>query len=397
MKNIRLIIIISLAMLYGCTEPQVGQYPVDDTPPQEVTVTKIENLAGKVVVSYKLPNESDLLYVKAVYVDAKGATKEVRASMFKNRLEISGFGRSLKRSVQLISVDRSRNESAPVVIEVEPQDSPIYNVAEMMDVSSSWGGAVFKWENTQNETFVVKVYKEDNGNLFELDTFYSSETNAIRSIRGMESSEQSIAVVVNDIYGNSSDMMTYKIIPWFEVELPYDDFVVMPFPDGIAYSKRYHKGGDKALFDNLINDVNSVFYLEPGVPPQPFFSVNLNHKCALSRMKMWQRTNSKQAFVAHNPHYFEIWGTDDELATRDPNNWEGWVKLLDCESVRPSGLGPDVIADGDDLAYAQAGEDFEFAAGTMPVRFFRFRSIENWGKSTALHMGEIRLWGIITE
>ena len=114
-----------LALCLSCKEDFIGQYPVDSIPPSKVLNAVVENYPGRVVITYDLPNDTDLLYVKAVYTDAHGQKNEVRASNFKNKLEIKGFAKSQPQSVQLISVDRSQNESDPLRVDIEPLEETI--------------------------------------------------------------------------------------------------------------------------------------------------------------------------------------------------------------------------------------------------------------------------------
>ncbi|MBE5032783.1 DUF5000 domain-containing lipoprotein [Gallalistipes aquisgranensis] len=392
MKSISFIIIACLCLLYGCKEEVVGQYPVDSTPPQMVSNVVVTNLPGKVSITYQLPNEPDLLYVKAVYTDALGHPQEVKASVFNNKLEISGFGRKIKRTISLISVDRSRNESGPVYVEIEPEDSPIYTAVAQLKVRPSWSGLVLNWENPTREQFIVRVLKMDQDNKFtEIDTFYSTEESAQRSVRGQEPKPSTFGFVIQDVYGNTSDTVQVNLTPYYEIEIPSNLFTALPLAPGYKFRKA--QGNITCLWDGIHGDGTKLLYIAAGGAPNPYFTIDLGKEYLMSRMKMWQRANADYQFQLHCPHIFEIWGTSDPMAAADPSNWEGWTKLALFESIRPSGLGPDVKPTPEDLEYANAGEEFEFPNDIIPIRYFRFRSVENWGKSTGLHFDELKLWG----
>ena len=65
-KYIHLLLIIFF--LISCQEEYIGQYPVDSTIPGKVTnVEVIEQFSGGVTIRYNIPNDDDLLYVKASY------------------------------------------------------------------------------------------------------------------------------------------------------------------------------------------------------------------------------------------------------------------------------------------------------------------------------------------
>ncbi|WP_080905562.1 DUF5000 domain-containing lipoprotein [Parabacteroides sp. Marseille-P3160] len=387
MKNIYINIMILFLLLCSCKEEYVGQYPVDDIAPQQISEPVVENMEGKVKISYKLPNETDLLYVKAVYKNTLGNIKEERASVFKNELYIYGFGKSKKQTIELITVDRSQNESAPLYIEIEPLDSPIYKIYESLNVYESWGGIKMIWENLLNEQIVVEVYKKEEDEFIDLETIYSKEKEGSGAVRGLDTIPQKFCIFIRDIYQNYTDTLITILKPLFEVKLPSNEFKELPLAPGYAASA-WSNGWNK-LWDGIATGDDSKYYLSAG-DPKPYFTVDLGHIYKLSRTKVWGRTN--YAYSLHNPRYFEFWGTTDFNSVKDPANWDGWVRLLECESHKPSGNESTVVT-AEDKAYAEAGEEYEFPDDVIPVRYIRFRCIETWTKTNALHLNELSFWG----
>ena len=393
MKNIIPIMCLCLISVISCKEDYVGQFPIDNIPPQQVSNVVVENLAGKAVLTYRLPNEADLLYVKVVYQNTKGEQKEVRASVFSNSLEIPGFGRSKKTTVKLISIDRSQNESAPLLVEIEPLDSPIYDMLQNILISETWGGIKFVWTNPNKEQIGVSVLQEKAGEKQEMISYYTTELLANKSIRGLDTIPYHIAVTIRDVYGNVSDTIWTTKKPIYEIKLPAKaQFKELPLSSVFTVSP-FSKGW-ASLWDGKINDENSVYYLALSAP-QPYFTVDMGKKYIFSRMVSWQRTN--YSFALHNPRFFEVWGTSDFASTQDPNNWNGWTKLASFESKKPSGNLQSVAPTAEDLAYAKAGENFDFVDMSLPVRYIRFKSVENWTKSNGLIFGEIELYGKLME
>lgn len=379
-----------LLMITGCKEGSViTQFPVDHTPPPKVTDVVVQNLEGKVKITYQLPNETDVLYVKAVYVNTVGETLEERASVFKNNLEIKGFGRTKKQTIQLITVDRSQNQSEPVLVEIEPLDSPIFQVYRSMDIQEAFGGIKLIWENPLNEQLIVKVYKKEDEEWIDIETFYSTETNAMRAVRGMDPVLQTFYIVIKDIYENATDTLITEKTPYYEIELPaMAEFKELPLSSRFAvsqYSIRWN-----CMWDGVVNSDQNMYYLAL-MEPQPYFTVDMARTYKLSRTKFWSRT--LYMYALHNPRFFEIWGTNDWDAAKDPDNWEGWHLLLEGESYKPSGNPPGGDITEEDRNHALAGEEFEFPDDIPPVRYIRFKSIENWTKSSGIILAEWVLWG----
>ncbi len=390
MKDNLLVIFLCIILFIGCKEDYIGQFPVDKVAPQQISGVRVENLAGMAKLTYTLPNEPDMLYVKAVYVNEKEEQKEVRASVFSNTMVIRGFGRSKKVLIKLISVDRSQNESDPVMVEIEPMDSPIYAILETVKIHESWGGIRFNWENPTKEQVIISVLAEQDTATFELDTYYSTEEMARQVIRGLDTVQYNVALSIRDVYGNSTDTIKKAIVPLFEMMLPCrTDAKEMPL--GTGYKLSQWGRGFATLFDGRKNDEQSVHYLDPGGAPNPYFTFDLGGTYILSRIKAWQRTNFMYAL--HNLRFFEMWGTNNFVNAQDPDNWDGWERLAAFESYKPSGNPPGGPITAEDREHALRGEDFEFENPTNPVRYIRIRSVENWTKSKGIVIGELEIYG----
>lgn len=386
MRYLTLLLLIGI-LFVGCEEEYVGQYPVDSVAPPCVTNPKVENLSGKVRISYTIPNETDILYVKAQYINSAGKLVDVKSSVFKNEMMISGFGKSKKQTIDLITVDRSQNESEPVSVEIEPLDSPIYGIIESMHIYESWGGAKFVWDNPEKEQIVVYVItKDEEGKDFNLETFYSEAAEGVGFVRGMESVPTPFNVVVKDSYNNFTDTLTQTVTPLYEMKLPSEKFKGMPLAPGYKISQW---GQPLDCLWNGITGNDEKYYMDL-VKPNPYFTVDLGAIYKLSRTKVWQRLS--YAYRLHNPKIFELWGTSDPEAAADPANWKGWTLLMTCHSHKPSGENTTTIT-SEDKAYANMGEDFEFPVEAPAIRYIRFRSVETWTNSLGLHFSEWTLWG----
>lgn len=380
-----------LALCLSCKEDFIGQYPVDSVPPSKVLNAVVENYPGRVVITYDLPNDTDLLYVKAVYTDAHGQKNEVRASNFKNKLEIKGFAKSQPQSVQLISVDRSQNESDPLRVDIEPLDSPIYAIRESLEVSPSWGGFIINWDNPEKEQIFLYVMKpgEDGDTLFQ--TIISSDPNGFAAVRGLPAEEQEFKVLIRDIYENYTDTLTTVLTPMYEIFITPENFVLTALATNMNWHKSRNNVG--ALFDG-VKTSDKPIYMETKVKVNDvyysYFTVDLGAMYKLSRVKFWGRV--KYCYALHCPKHFQMWGTASAEAAADPNNWDGWEMLLEGWSYKPSGYETtDVTAE--DQEYANNGEEVEIPEAASPLRYFRFVCLETWTQSNSLNLNEMEFYG----
>lgn len=388
-----LIYLSALFFLVSCSEGYIGQYPIDKIPPGKIKNPEVNNFPGGSEIIYEIPDDDDFLYVKAQYTLPNGKQKEVRSSFLQNSVMLKGFGKSQNTTARLISVDRSQNESEPLLVDIEPEDSPIYNISTTIELISGWGGINVLWENQENENIIVSlIIEEENGEFASLDNFYTGETSGKRSVRGMDTLEVKVGAFVRDRYENYTDTIYSFVKPLFEIQLNSDFF--KGFPQSPDY--KLHEWGSSrlpdpisVLWDGKILPDDNVLYVVPGGPPNPYFGLDLGVTAQLSRIKVWPRQGT--AYQLHSPKHFEIWGTDDPFATA-VDNWDGWFLMLDADVYRPSGKtsGPGT---SEDMAYAAEGEEYEFDIEVSPARYIRYRCTETWSGSTGINLTEMAFWG----
>ncbi|MFV0591883.1 MAG: DUF5000 domain-containing lipoprotein [Draconibacterium sp.] len=389
---------LAFVLLNNCSEESIGQYPVDDTAPQKVSNVVVENIPGGAVLDYDLPDEDDLLYVQAIYELPNGTKGVMKTSVFSNNMIIKGFGKSQKRNVNLISVDRSRNESSPLNVEIEPKDSPIYGILDSLTVQESFGGFKLSWPNYFQEDIVLGVLKKDEGTQeFEyIENFYSSESKANKAVRGLDSTRATFGIFVRDTYGNRTDTLEMSLKPFYEEQIPKDGFIGMRLSSW--YKLHSYGGGMDCMWDGITNVDNNIYYIQNGNEIMPFFTFDMGVKAKLSRFKMWQRVNF--LFALHNPQLFEWYGTNDAAVAADSEtlDWESnpaWIKIMDGESKKPSGLPAGAALTPEDDAYGRAGEEFEFPLDIPAVRYLRFKELRTWSGSSGCCIGELTFWGQI--
>ncbi len=396
MKKYIISIAFFIFFVYSCTEEEIGQYPVDDVAPEMISNPVVTNVKGGASIKYDLPGDKDLLYVKAEYTLPSGQKKEALASAFVNEINIAGFAKSAKTMVSLISVDKSRNESAPVVVNIEPLDSPIYDVFASLHMTPSFGGMKVEWENPDKEDIVVGIVTKTEENTYtQLETFYTSVAEGSGAVRGLEPVETEFGVYVRDIYNNYTDTLFNVFVPWEEVELDKDNWRGLTLCPSFTLSQ-WGKPID-CMWDGATT--NTDFYYLNRTSDEPiFFTLDLGVSAKFSRFRFWARNGFY--FNLHHPKEFEVWGTNDlNVANGDPCSWDGWELLMSGTSEKPS--GPDVMSQDDlsseDLALAMSGEEFEFPLEVPVVRYIRFRTVRTWTDSNSSFIAELSFWGQINE
>lgn len=355
--------------------------------PNPVADISVENLPGGAKISYVLPSGKDFSYVEAVYAsNASGEKRIIKSSLYKNFVELEGFAREDAYEVELYTVNRSETRSDPVKVMVKPLKSPILTVFEQLKVQVDFGGVNIQVFNELLKEYIVHtLLKDESGRWIVYDRLYTKAKYRNYSVRGLKPKETEFAFVLSDKWKNLSDTLKLSLTPIYEEQFE-KNWVALQLP-GDAWKGAYGLTLDK-LWDGSLAAVD-YFIGDLPVPPLPnHFTIDLKKPLKISRMKTNQYVFGYQ-YGLGSPSLFEIWGSN---APPEDGSWNNWTLLLECKSVKPSGL-PGTAFTNEDTAHAVAGEEFNFPLETQAYRYIRFKTIKTWGGSENLLLHEITLWG----
>ncbi len=399
MKNIfKLLIFMAIIILGSCEEKTLGPVIQNDIPPGPVEIKTFTAIPGGFDVSYKLPDDKDLLYVKAEYFIKEGEKSEVKASFYQNSLMISGFGDTSERTVKLYAVDRSANVSEPVEFTGSPLEAPVNLIQESLIMAPDFGGAKFTWVNLAEAPVSIMIYAEDSLGVIQLQhIIYTSVDSGRYSIRGFEPVPTRFFVVVRDRWDNFSDPKYPEspdstITPMYEARLDKTKFrkVILPNDtDWNAWEGRFESGYDE--------DYQSFTHSQGDHSMPQIMTIDLGVKVRLSRFVVHQR-GLEQSFWAYshgNPKRYDVYGSVElpDDGTGDLNNW---IQLRDqCISVKPSGLPNGQNSDEDMIHFFQ-GDEYSFEV-PIEIRYFRFAVQETWDGAGFINFSELTFFGDIIE
>ena len=381
----KIMILFSWLFLLGCTEESRLFVKTDTVAPNTVSNVLVRNIPGGAVLKYDLPEDEDLLYVKAVYSLKEGIESEARASYFVDSLVVEGFGTEDPRTVQLIAVDNSENESEPVIVEIKPLEAPVVTISNSLSLIADFGGVTASWKNeTKTPVSIVVEIKDEYGDYIPLDVYYSSSEDGTASTRGMEAVSRDFRAFVQDKWGNTSMPLEVNLVPLFEEKFTMSKF------GALSLEGDQGPGWGWVLTNLWDGNINSGFHTEPGTGVWPHtFSIDMGQTGKISRVKLWQRTEGDYVYKHGNIKRFELYGTNDGT---NLNDWSTWTKLFEGVSRKPSGLPLGQYSE-EDLTYAKAGEEFLCPPDMPAVRYLRFKVTENWSESDFLHVMEIEVYG----
>lgn len=395
-------ILLAACLLFGlaaCNEEEVGQYPVDSIPPGPVTDIQVkEAFGGGVTLTYKIPDDLDLLCVKAKYTLDTGKSSELTVSMYATEMKIEGFAEAKPHTIELRAIDRSRNESEPATIEVTPLRGPLFDVFESLRIYSDFGGIQLKWDNPEERDVIIMVskpIKEGSDVKESVQNFYTSMKEGIGYVRGFEPKEQTFCVEVSDQWGNVTEVKSQVCTPLYEEKVDGTSYWKKWNPKDIPYAQYSGSYPITKLWDGVTMEGTSssnFFHTPAGAAFPVRFTFDMAQVYTLSRLKLYQR-GDKWAYEHGNPKRFSIYGSLSDKVMMDGSNGVEWQLLGHFESTKPSGL-PLGSRTQEDIDKGAGGEDYNFPIElTQPVRYIRVDIEETWGGTEMIHISELMFWG----
>jgi len=402
----------------GCKEEERIKYYDPDAPApaaiNQASVT-VENFPGTSIIRYELPDDDNLLYVKAVYETAPGVIRESKASVYMDSLVLEGFSASGNYTAQLYSVGKNEKESDAVAITVSPDTPPVIAAFTTFNLTATFGGVRGAYSNDSKSDLkaVLLIDTIGNGQFQQLRAYVSNSQNSVFNYTGLESIATDFAVYLQDRFGNRSDTAWFHgITPLFEEPIPNNNwkwYELLPsdflfWAEMGATPDRY---APRTMWDgNLGYNVWSNAYVGQTADVSytyPFsLTISLGDSYILSRIIIhaWRMHGEYTATAVKS---FQVYGSNLDLPGDDIFG-EDWVLIGDYEDEIPSGNATPTQADRDYAVYD--GKVFYLEENDLtpnpfvPIKYFRFFFRGNWAGRTfgdplnsGISIAELRLFG----
>lgn len=386
MKNIYINLITLLLFVSSCTEKELLPINTSLGKPEPVTDVTVEPRPGGALISYKIPNVEDLLSVNCEY-EVNGERREVVASYFENKVLLEGYNDMKEHTAKLYTVNRAQERSEAIEVNFTPKESPLSIAAKTVQIKADFGGARFEWRNPERASLTVEFMgPDDNGEQSTLRIFTTDVDKNSYSVRGFDTKESRFSIILSDNFGNKTEPIFADLIPLFEEELDKSKIKVMRLTDDPSWTN--WEGRDEYLID----DNHSNFGSTPNNAIPATVTFDLGCTVKLSRFVLFQRYFTQTYYVHGNPKKMEVYISDHE--PNQEGDWNDWIKVLDCEVVKPSGSPGTTVTDLD-IETAKNGHEFNFNLEQQAVRYIRLRILSAWGGTTFTNFSEIDFYGDI--
>lgn len=385
--------VTAIILLVSCGK-EVENEPAntDKTVPAVISNVQVENRPGKAKITYTLPADKNLLYVKAQFTPTSGKPSESKASYYIDSLIVDGFADTLEHEVKLYSVSRSGVQSEPVIVKVKPLEAPIFAVLRSLQAINAFGGFNIAASNPTGGDISIVVLTKNVFKEYEMNnnwSVFTNEKNILSKVRGMDTLTTRIGFLVKDRWGNRTDTVYKDVTPIYEVQLNPSNFKVVVLPGDAPQVTNGAKL--EYAWDNRLGWPYTSFTDQSKGGNGPHivtFDLGVNAK--LSRVWIRPYPEGARWYYLSTMKRFEIWGATNPSATGALDNT--WSLLGSYEVVKPSGL-PYGNDNALDQATASAGFNWDIDLNAPKVKFLRVRCLENFGGGTAQSINEIKVYG----
>jgi hypothetical protein len=379
-----------ILMLCSCEEKKLEPISESLGKPGTVEVLEQKAIAGGVIVTYRIPNNEDILSVKAVYTLARGVSESV-ASYFENTLTIEGFNDMKEHEAKIYVINRAQVQSDPVTIKFTPLEASYLKVAKSMEIISDFGGARFSWNNPDQAPLIFEFFAADSiGKLQAMRVINSATSEMKYSLRGYKPEARKFGVVIRDHWDNTCDTIfpPETIVPLLEEKLNKKIMNVMQLSNDQNFANW------EGMNHYIIDDDKETFGHSPNSSLPAPFTIDLGVKAKLSRFLFFNRNFNNSYYSWGNPKAFDVYVCFNTPSTS--GNWDEWTKIGECIQTKPSG-SPGTTMTDEDLAYAESGFEFEIDLALEPVRYIRFVIQSTWENTSFTHPCELDFFGVTVE
>lgn len=413
-----ILLFAAVLIMNSCQDAAVG----DTTPPGQVTNVTFTPQYGGGYFTYTIPSDEDFLYTRAEYTIDTGAKISKTSSVYSDTLFIDGFGQEKEYNVQIFSVDRNNNQSAPVTMKVVPLEPTTLAVLETVQVQPGFSSLVVDWENDQKKN--ITIYVNVKVGETEATKIYASNLEKDRfMIDNLKGEPHTVNVYIRDTYENQTEVRNFgEITPLMDGAIskkqwsflrdqllygnrwdynsspnpfeqkPFEEYAGTYRKDSMMNAPMSHvEGRIEKFWDNEYDyePKLNLNYFNTGQVSYPFsYFIDLGREVKGSRFKIWQRDAWGMLYGGENVEIWEIWISDD----KDPSDgvFDGWEYVGRYQIFQPSNVieARNEARDGHEYMFYPDNPHF-----TKPFRYLRYKGIKAFGGGNSGCTSEITIFG----
>lgn len=397
MKHYRILILSAIVMLgfTACEKDEIAGN--DNVAPGKLTQLDARPSHGGALISYKLPEEGDLDFVRADYTNSLGQAMTKVCSAYENEIQIDGLNEVEPVTITLKVVDRYKNESEPISFSITPKESHIHLINRSLRLEPSFGGVKILWNNETGMPAFTKVSYADHKTGNMVSEYFSSKgaENSV-NVKGLDTLGTEFFVQVEDFYGNkTAEESKGSFKPLFERKIDKSKWRLISqlSIDGNAWEGRTENVWDDVIDTKESNADNSYCIItrndNGGQLNYPLdIVIDMGEAVQINRFTLWQRAfwygndQNYYYYQTGNAKAFEIY-TSNDLST-----WNAHGRY---------DIGDPKLEDGsvpqEAIQAAIDGHEFSLPEATESFRYLKLSIVENYGSEAEVNLSELTLYG----
>ena len=327
-----------ILVIVSCKEEGRLDYMNDSlSAPEKVTVTDVLNTSGGAIIKFKVPNDNNIIGVKAVYT-RNGQLVESKASLYIDTLVVEGFGSTQAQEINLFSIGRNEKLSEGVPVQISPLPPPVKSVK--FNVDAGFGGVILNIDENTTKADLSLVLLADtlgSGEYKEMQTFHTNSEKIKFPRRGLKTKATKFGMYLRDRWNNKSDTIYRELTPIEEIRIPSDLFRNGNLPTDYFTPAEGSNGYRLEQLWLGADAPDGNFYATSHSAPMPqWFTIDLGRKVKLSRIQKWPRPDY-ELYSSTAPRVFQVWGSDNP---NPDGSWDSsWTLIGEFEQFKPSGYG----------------------------------------------------------
>jgi len=377
----------------------------DKAQPGPVTKVEVNNYAGGALISYDLPAAENLLYILAEYKINDRVTRQTKASYYADTIRVDGFEKEQPYEVTLYAVSRAEVRSEPVTVTVNPGKPAYLDAYTTVAMERDFGGVNITVHNQYKQAIGVIVITDNptEGIMTPVEQYYTQLEYVNFSVRGFDTTAHNFGVYITDRWGNISDTLLETIHPIYETLVPKSGFSEYRLSSDSPLGATGLGWNTTHLWDGSTGEPG--WHTESGTGKQlQVCTFDMGATVKLSRYKIWERGEgygNDYSYGHGNPKTWTLWGSNvaapqdaDLPISSEPGTVVGdWINLGNFDCPPPPSGNPPGQTNAQDLAFVQAGFEFNVPLTAPKVRYIRFAVSSTWGNTDFAHVLELSFWG----
>jgi hypothetical protein len=393
-KHVLCLAVGTILLFLSCSEKNLEPITSSKGKPETIIIDgEPTGIPGGAIIHFRLPEDGDILSIKAVYTLTNGTKRESMTSFYGNEIVMEGYNDTLEHEAMLYTINRAQEISEPVPVKFTPLKSALTKTMESVSITNDFGGASFTWRNEEEAPLTFELYAQDeHGEMQIVRIISSSSDSAGYTIRGYQSVPQKFGIIISDIFDNFTPMLLPEngtITPFAEAKLDKKIMKVMILDNDVSFDN--YEGTKEKMIDD---DVTTFGHTSSTWPVS--FTLDLGKTAKLSRLVHYQRTDGSptRLYREANLKAWEIYACENTPS--QSGDWNEWFKVTDCIIIKPSNSPVGTVTDEDIIA-AEAGHEFGFPLSMQPFRYLRFKLISSWGSLWYFYPAEWSVYGEYAE